>query len=102
WVKKNQNAWRDHSLLDNLKPAKGKPVAIFGNIVPIPIPAHIVITSFFPLTYELIPASSDPDPLHVNYRTRNGRSYNDFICLDDNDSPPDGDIDFNIQVDRTA
>ncbi|MFY9558660.1 MAG: hypothetical protein WAQ52_00360 [Terriglobales bacterium] len=101
-VKKNQNAWRDHSLLDNLKPAKGKPVAILGNIVPIPIPPQIVITNWFPLTYQVIPASSDPDPMHVNYRTRNGRSYNDFICLDDNDSPPDGDIDFNLQVDRTT
>jgi hypothetical protein len=80
-VMKNQNAWRDHSLLDNLKPAKGKPVAILGNI---------------------IRSGSDPDPMHVNYGTHDGRSYNDFICLDGNDSPPDGDIDFDIQVDRTA
>ncbi len=101
-VKKNQNAWRDHSLLDNLKPAKGKPVAIFGNIVPSLIPPKIVITSSFPLTYVVIPASSDPDPMHVNYGKGNGRGYNDFICLDGNDSPPDGDIDFNILVDRTA
>ena len=78
-VMKNQNAWRDHSLLDNLKPAKAKPVAIFGN---------------------LIRSGSDPDVMHVNYGTHDGRSYNDFICLDGNDSPPDGDIDFDIQVDR--
>jgi len=80
-VMKNQNAWRDHSLLDNLKPAKGKPVAIFGNITR---------------------SGSDLDPMHVNYGTHDGRSYNDFICLDGNDSPPDGDIDFDIQVDRAA
>jgi hypothetical protein len=78
-VKKNQNEWRDHSLLDNLKPAKDKPVAIFGSIVS---------------------DGSDPAPMHVNYPANKGRSYNDFICLDNNDSPPDGDIDFNIQVDR--
>lgn len=77
-VKKNQNAWRDHSLLDNLKPAKSKPVAIFGNLT----------------------QTSDPDPMHVNYPISQGRSYNDFICLDDNDSPPDGDIDFDLAVDR--
>ena len=80
-VKKNQNAWRDHSLLDNLKPAKSKPVAIFGTITQAP---------------------SDPDPMHVNYPTYYGRSYNDFICMRDNDSPPDGDIDFNIHVDRVS
>lgn len=80
-VMKNQNAWRDHSLLDNLKPAKAKPVVIFGNI---------------------IRSGSDPDPMHVNYGTHDGRSYNDFICLDGNDSPPDGDIDFDIQVDRAT
>ncbi len=80
-VKKNQNAWRDHSLLDNLKPAKDRPVAIFGSIVKAP---------------------DDADPMHVNYSARNGRSYHDFICLDGNDSPPDGDIDFNIQVDRPS
>jgi hypothetical protein len=80
-VKKNQNAWRDHSLLDNLKPAKGKPVAIMGRVTQ---------------------AIGDPDPMHVNYWTTDGRSYNDFICLDNNDSPPDGDIDFNIIVDRAA
>ena len=77
-VKKNQNAWRDHSLLDNLKPAKSKPVAIFGKLA----------------------QTSDPDPMHVNYPISKGRSYNDFICLDDNDSPPDGDIDFDLAVDR--
>jgi hypothetical protein len=80
-VMKNQNAWRDHSLLDNLKPAKGKPVAIFGTITR---------------------SGADLDPMHVNYGTRDGRSYNDFICLDDNDSSPDGDINFDLQVDRAA
>jgi hypothetical protein len=80
-VMKNQNEWRDHSLLDNLKPAKAKPVTVFGRIVAAP---------------------SDPDPMHVNYPATASRSYNDFICLDDNDSPPDGDIDFNIEVDRPA
>ncbi len=78
-VKKNQNAWRDHSLLDNLKPAKAKPVAIFGTIAG---------------------QFGDADPMHVNYITEYGRSYHDFICLNGNDSPPDGDIDFNILVDR--
>src|SRR6266545_2679850 len=80
-VKKNQNAWRDHSLLDNLKPAKAKPVAIFGNI---------------------IREDDDLDSMHVNYHTYYGRGYNDFICLNNNDSPPDGDIDFGIKVDRAA
>ena len=79
-VKKNQNAWHDHSLLDNLKPAKAKPVAIFGSIAR---------------------EDDDLDSMHVNYNTRNGRSYHDFICLNDNDSPPDGDIDFGIKVDRS-
>jgi hypothetical protein len=78
-VKKNQNAWHDHSLLDNLKPAKSKPVAIFGTIV------H---------------EGDDLDPMHVNYLTSFGRSYHDFICLNGNDSPPDADIDFGIAVDR--
>ncbi len=84
-VKKNQNAWRDHSLLDNLKPAKARPVVIFGNIIR--------------------EDPNDPanlDPMHVNYHTYYGRSYNDFICLNNNDSPPDGDIDFGIKVDRAA
>jgi hypothetical protein len=78
-VKKNQNAWHDHSLLDNLKPAKSKPVAIFGTIAR---------------------DGSDLDPMHVNYATANGRGYQDFICLNNNDSPPDADIDFIIAVDR--
>jgi len=77
-VKKNQNAWHDHSLLDNLKPAKAKAVAIFGAIT----------------------QTTDPNPMHVNYSTSDGRGYNDFICLNGNDSPPDGDIDFDIAVDR--
>jgi hypothetical protein len=78
-VKKNQNAYNDHSLLDNLKPAKTKPVVVFGNIVA---------------------DAADPTPMHVNYPPTAGRGYNDFICLNGNDSPPDGDIDFNVAVDR--
>ena len=77
-VKKNQNGFRDHTLLDSLKPAKPVAASVFG-----------VMT----------PSGSDPDVMHVNYRTRDGRSYHDFICLDGNDSPPDGDIDFNIHID---
>ena len=80
-VKKNQNTWHDHSLLDNLKPAKSKPVAMFGTIVR---------------------DGDDLDPMHVNYGTADGRTYQDFICLNNNDSPPDADIDFIIAVDRTA
>lgn len=75
---KNQNAWRDHSLLDNLKPAKVLPVVIFGQIL------------------------TDKEAPHVNYRQASGRAYKDFICLDDNDSPPDGDLNFDIQVDEVA
>ena len=62
-------------MLDNLKPAKAKSVAIFGKI------------------FREDP--SDPvnlDPTHVNYRTYYGRTYNDFTCLNNNDSRPDGDI----------
>jgi len=94
-VKKNQNAWRDHSLLDNLKPAKNKPVVIFGNIVQTQYPGHLE-------GFQWIPGPPDPDPMHVNYRTYDDRCYDTFICLDGNDSPPDGDIDFNIQVDRAG
>jgi len=94
-VKKNQNAWRDHSLLDNLKPAKSKPVAIFGNIVQTHFPDTLQL---FPL--KIIPGAPDPDPMHVNYPANADRSYATFICLNGNDSPPDGDIDFNISVDR--
>src|SRR5262249_57598389 len=95
-VKKNQKAWRDHSLLDNLKPAKGKPVAVIGRVVLqlIPQPGN---AGFSPP----MPPLMDPDPAHVNYRTGNGRSYHDFICLDNNDSPPDGDLNFQIRVNRT-
>lgn len=94
-VKKNQNAFRDHSLLDNLKPAKSKPVAIFGNIVQAHYPDTIQLS---PL--KIIPGPPDPDPMHVNYPTNTDRCYASFICLNGNDSPPDGDIDFNIAVDR--
>jgi hypothetical protein len=86
-AKKNQNALRDHSLLDNLKPAKAKPVAIFGNI-----------TREDPN----VDPPTNLDPMHVNYHTYYGRSYNDFICLNNNDSPPDGDIDFGIEVERAT
>jgi hypothetical protein len=34
----------------------------------------------------------NPDPTHVNYHTYYGRTYNDFTCLNNNDSSPDGDI----------
>ena len=95
-VKKNQNAWRDHSLLDNLKPAKSRPVAIFGNIVQTHFPDTIQV---FPQP-KLIPGAPDPDPMHVNYPARADRCYATFICLNGNDSPPDGDIDFNLAVDR--
>jgi len=99
-VKKNQKAWRDHSLLDNLKPAKSKPVAVFGRIIPIPVDGHWVRVSGASGFREVwIPAHLDPDPVHVNYLTRNGRSYHDFICLENKDE--DGDIDFQIRVDRT-
>jgi hypothetical protein len=94
-VKKNQNAWRDHSLLDNLKPAKSRPVAIFGNIVQSHFPDSIQLN---PL--KIIPGAPDPDPMHVNYPANADRCYASFICLNGNDSPPDGDIDFNIGVDR--
>ena len=94
-VKKNQNAFRDHSLLDNLKPAKSKPVAIFGNIVQSHYPDTI---QFSPP--KIIPGPPDPDPMHVNYPANADRCYASFICLNGNDSPPDGDIDFNVAVDR--
>jgi len=94
-VKKNQNAWRDHSLLDNLKPAKSRPVAIFGNIVQTHFPDTLQLS---PL--KIIPGAPDPDPMHVNYPATADRCYATFICLNGNDSPPDGDIDFNISVDR--
>ena len=100
-VKKNQKAWRDHSLLDNLKPAKSKPVAILGRIVPEPIDGQWVhVDGASGIRYTWIPAHLDPDPVHVGYRKHDGRSYQDFICLDHNDSPPDGDIGLEIRVNR--
>lgn len=80
-VKKNQNAIRDHSLLDNLKPAKSTPVSIFGT---------------------LKASNSEPAAILVAYRANDGRSYHDFICLDGNNSPKDGDMDFDLQVDRPS
>ena len=93
-VKKNQDEWRDHSLLDNLKPAKAKPVAIFGTIS------------------QKSMKNTDPDPMHVNYLTTYQRHYDDFICLARDficilgacfniGGTPDGDIDFDMVVDRT-
>lgn len=95
-VKKNQNAFRDHSLLDNLKPAKPKPIAILGNIIPI---GNVVISPTFPYNITIVP---DPDPVSVGYLQNDGRFYQDFICLDGNDHPPDGDLNFDILVDRPA
>jgi hypothetical protein len=80
-VKKNQNAFDDHSLLDDLKPAKGKPVSVLGRI-----------TS----------GGTDPYVVKVAYPPAAGRTYNDFICLDGNNSPPDGDLTFTMHVDRGA
>ena len=79
-VKKNQNSdfpFPDHSLLDNLTPYRDHGV-IFGKVVADPVNR----------------------PVHVNYRPDDGRQYQDFICLDDNQSPPDGDLNLEIQVDR--
>ncbi|MFN8475243.1 MAG: choice-of-anchor D domain-containing protein [Anaerolineae bacterium] len=77
-VMKNQNAWRDHSLLDNLKPAKFLTAVIFGQVL------------------------ADKEAPHINYRQASGRTYKDFICLDNNDSPPDGDLNFDLQVDEAS
>jgi hypothetical protein len=78
-VKKNQNEFRDHSLLDNLKPVKSKAVSMFGTI-------------YTP--------SNDPYTVKLAYPISNYRSYDNFICLDHNDSPPDGDLTFDMHVDR--
>ena len=92
-VKKNQNAFRDHSLLDNLKPAKAKPVVIFGNIIQARYALQFIP---YPPWFKL--GDPDLDPMHVNYPATADRSYGTFICLGDGTN--DGDIDFNIQVDR--
>jgi hypothetical protein len=88
-VMKNQNAWRDHSLLDNLKPAKSKPVSVLGRITNSP-------------TSQSLPYGTDPYVIRMAYPPTAGRTYNDFICLDGNNSPPDGDLTFDIHVDRGA
>jgi hypothetical protein len=93
-VKKNQKAWRDHSLLDNLKPAKSKPVAVFGRVVLTPI-VREVPAGFSPQ----LPPLFDQDPVHVNYRTHDGRSYRDFVCIDNKHE--DGDLNFQIRVIRS-
>jgi hypothetical protein len=59
-------------------------VVVFGNIVPDP-PYADATAGYYPTT---------------GY-PRAGRGYTDFICLDGNDRPPDGDIDFNIAVGRS-
>jgi hypothetical protein len=78
-VKKNQNATLDHSLLDNLRPAK-RFATFFGNVVLDPTPDRNV---------------------HLNYPAGAGRNYGDFICLNNNDSPPDGDLNIAVAIDRT-
>jgi hypothetical protein len=88
-VKKNQNAWDDHSLLDNLKPAKTMPVSILGRITNQPNSSS--------------PNGIDPYVIKMAYPPPPaGTTYNDFICLDGNNSPPDGDLNFDIHVDRGA
>ena len=88
-VKKNQNAYLDHSLLDNLKPAKSKPVSVLGRITN-------------SLRGPSAPYGTDPYVIKMAYPPTAGRTYNDFICLDGNNSPPDGDLTFTIHVDRGA
>jgi len=85
-VYKNTNGFRDNTLLDNLKPVKTKPVAIFGNIAP-------------------NGTDCDPgkpcDPLIVNLLASRGRNYLDFMCLPDAEAnDEDADIDFEIAIDR--
>jgi hypothetical protein len=97
-VKKNQNAWEDHSLLDNLYPVKSTPVSILGHITNTPVPGRLVGLQYLPPTI-------DPYPVRVGYpltecKSTAGRTYHDFICLDNNDNPPDGDLDFDMHVDR--
>lgn len=79
YVKKNQNAFDDHSLLDNLKPIKSKAVSMFGTI------------------YK---PSNDPYTVKLAYPVSNYRSYDNFICLGGK-GPPDGDLTFDMHVDRT-
>jgi hypothetical protein len=87
-VKKNQNSWYDHSLLDNLKPAKSKPVVVFGNVIS--NPAGCSTPPGLDVTVGYWPQTGTP---HID------RTYHDFICFNGGNKP-DGDIDFNIVVDR--
>lgn len=82
-VYKNQNAIEDHSLLDNLKPYKDSAV-VFCTV---------------DLDKDLPPDYTGP-PWHVNYPPDVGRHYQDFICLYHNNSPPDGDLNIRIVIDR--
>ncbi len=106
-VKKNQDANYDHTLLDNLKPAKTKPVSILGRITNTPAQGQ--------------PNGIDPYVVKVAYPPTSGRTYNDFSCLGFELAaanlqscalgvencptfipPPDGDLTFDIHVDRGA
>jgi hypothetical protein len=76
-VMKNQNdstpVWcQDHSLGDNLKPARIYPAVLFGN-----------------LSFSELP--------HVNWLQATGLTYQNFVCV--GDPKPDGDLNFDIQVD---
>lgn len=91
-VKKNQNAYQDHSLHDSLKPYKDSAV-VFCTAVPDPD----------------LPTSVQQDPVapqwHVNYPphtdiSSSSEAYGNFICLYDNQSPPDGDLNVHIQLER--
>src|SRR5262249_10572904 len=91
-VKKNQNAYLDHSLLDGLKPYKDSAV-VFCTVLPDPD----------------LPTSDQQNPVapqwHVNYPphddlSSSALSYENFICLYDNQSPPDGDLNVHIQLRR--
>ena len=74
-VQKNQNGIEDRSLLDNLKPAK-RSATFFGSVV------------------------LDPERnVHLGYPPNASRAYSDFICLNNNDSPPDGDLNLSVSID---
>jgi hypothetical protein len=90
-VMKNQDRWMDHTLLDNLEPAKFKQVNVLGRITNTPAPAPIgtdpyVVKLAYPAEY-----STDPN-----------RTYHDFICRIDNEYNLDGDLVFDLHVDRGA
>jgi hypothetical protein len=91
-VKKNQNAFLDHSLHDGLKPYKDSAV-VFCTAMPDPD----------------LPTSDQQNPVapqwHVNYPPHTDVSssptaYENFICLYSNQSPPDGDLNVHIQLER--